>query len=98
MARLRIAAVVTGVLLSVGSVSAELQVSPAVISLDRPEGSQQILVTEVDGDRRRDVTREARYEIAAPAIASIAADGLLRPASEGTTQRSEERRVGKECA
>ncbi len=86
MARLRIAAVVTGVLLSVGSVMAELQVSPAVISLDRPEGSQQILVTEVEGDRRRDVTREARYEIAAPAVASIAADGLLRPASEGTTQ------------
>ncbi|RLT01345.1 MAG: DUF1549 domain-containing protein [Planctomycetota bacterium] len=86
MARLRITAVVTGVLLSVVSARAELQISPAVISLDRPEGSQQILVTEVEGDRRRDVTREARYEIAAPAIARIAADGLLRPVTEGTTQ------------
>ena len=76
------------VVLSLGSFcrAAELQVSPTTISLDRPEASQQILVTEVDGERRRDVTREARYEIAAPAIASIAADGLLRPATEGTTQ------------
>lgn len=86
MARLRIAAVIAGVLLSVASARAELQVSPAVISLDRPEASQQILVTEVEGDRRRDVTREARFEIAAPAIASISADGLLRPATEGATQ------------
>lgn len=86
MDRLRIAAVVTGVFLSIASARAELQVSPAVISLDRPEGSQQILVTDVEGDRRRDVTREARYEIAAPNIVTIAADGLLRPASEGTTQ------------
>ena len=62
------------VVLSLGSFSraAELQVSPATISLDRPEASQQIVITEVDGERRRDVTREARYEIAAPAIASIA--------------------------
>lgn len=86
MARLRIAAVVTGVLLSFASARAELQVSPAVISLDRPEGSQQILVTEVEGERRRDVTREAQYQIAAPNIASLATDGLIRPAGEGTTQ------------
>lgn len=66
--------------------AAELQVSPAAVQLDRPEASQQVLVTEVDGDRRRDVTREARYEIAAPAVATIAADGLLRPATEGATQ------------
>ena len=70
----------------VASEAAEVQVSPAAIQLDRPEASQQILVTEVDGERRRDVTREAKYEFAAPNIASIAADGLLRPAAEGTTQ------------
>lgn len=86
MARLRIAAVVTGVLLSLAPARAELQVSPAVISLDRPEGSQQILVTEVEGDRRRDVTRGAQYQIATPNVAGIAADGLIRPTGEGTTQ------------
>jgi hypothetical protein len=68
------------------SEAAELQVSPTAIQLDRPEASQQILVTEVDGERRRDVTREAKYEFAAPNIATAAADGLLRPATEGTTQ------------
>ena len=70
----------------IASEAAELQVSQAAISLDRPEASQQILVTEVDGERRRDVTREAKYEFAAPNIVSITADGLLRPAAEGTTQ------------
>ena len=72
--------------LGISCAQAELQVSPTAISLDRPEASQQILVTEVDGERRRDVTREAKYEFAASNIASIAADGLLRPAAEGATQ------------
>jgi hypothetical protein len=76
------------VILSLRSVAAaaDLQVSPATISLNRPEASQQILVTEIDGERRRDVTREARFEISAPAVASIGADGLLRPVSEGAAQ------------
>ncbi|TXT31985.1 MAG: hypothetical protein FD138_2125, partial [Planctomycetota bacterium] len=87
MAGLRIAAAVTGFVLSFSpALAAEMQVSPAAISLDRPEASQQILVTEMDGERRRDITREAKYEFAAPNIANIAADGLLRPMAEGTTQ------------
>ena len=54
MSGLRNAAAVIGFLLSTASAqAAELQVSPAMIQLDRPEASQQILVTEVDGDRRR---------------------------------------------
>jgi hypothetical protein len=74
--------------LSLESVShgAELQVSPATVSLDRPEASQQILVTEVDGERRRDVTREVQYQIAASTVANIAPDGLIHPAGEGTAQ------------
>ena len=57
--------------LGISCAQAELQVSPTAISLDRPEASQQILVTEVDGERRRDVTREARYEIATPTAISV---------------------------
>ena len=74
--------------LGISCAQAELQVSPTAISLDRPEASQQILVTEVDGERRRDVTREARYEIATPTVATITADGLIRPTGEGTTPLS----------
>jgi hypothetical protein len=66
--------------------AADLQVSPTAVLLDRPEASQQILVTEVDGDRRRDVTREATLEIASTAMARISSDGLIHPLSEGTTQ------------
>ncbi|MFM9960013.1 MAG: DUF1549 and DUF1553 domain-containing protein [Planctomycetaceae bacterium] len=66
--------------------AAELQVSPTTISLDRPEASQQIVITEVDGERRRDVTREVQYVIASPTVAGIATDGLIRPKGEGTTQ------------
>ena len=66
---------------------AELRVSPATIVLDRPEGSQQVLVTEVDGEKTRDITREVRYEIAGSAsLAKIDSDGLLRPLGEGTSQ------------
>jgi hypothetical protein len=65
--------------------AADLQVSPTTISLDRPEASQQLLVTEIDGERRRDVTRAATFEIAAPALARVSADGLIHPMAEGET-------------
>jgi hypothetical protein len=78
--------IAVGLLLGGVAQSADLHVSPTAITLDRPEASQQIIVTEVDGERRRDVTREAQFQIAAPNVARIAADGLIRPGTEGTTQ------------
>ncbi len=65
--------------------SGQVQVSPAAISLDRPEGSQQILVTEIVGGKRRDATREVKFEIGG-GVAVVDAEGLLRPVGEGTGQ------------
>lgn len=79
--------VMCGVIMTLGEVaSAELRVSPREIRLDRPESSQQILVTEVQGTQLRDVTREVTWEFDASGVASITADGLLQPHREGTCQ------------
>ena len=72
--------------LSASPVVAELRVRPAAIQLDRPEGSQQILVTDQRGELSHDATREAKYEVVAPAVVRVDADGLVHPVSEGTSR------------
>ena len=64
----------------------EVRVSPAAVQLDRPEASQQVLVTEDLAGIQRDLTREARYELLPPGIAQVDAEGLVRPITEGTTK------------
>jgi hypothetical protein len=88
IARLITVCVICGSLgVNVSLAFAELRVSPAAIVLDRPEASQQVLVTDVNGEMTRDVTREVRYEIAdSTLLAKIDNDGLLRPVGEGTSQ------------
>jgi hypothetical protein len=65
--------------------AAELTVSPSSVLLDRPEATQQLLVTEQDGAGRRDRTRQVVYEVSDPAIVRIDPDGLAHPLSDGTT-------------
>ena len=75
-------------LLSAGGWSAavaEMRVSPASVKLDRPEASQQLLITEVTGEKQRDATREAKYEVKPPMVVRVDADGLMEPLEEGTT-------------
>ncbi|MBC8115280.1 MAG: hypothetical protein H7062_12925, partial [Candidatus Saccharimonas sp.] len=72
--------------LSASSARAQLSVSPTAIHLDRPEGSQQLLVTVQEGELRRDVTREVKYEVRSPAVIVIGADGLIQPLAEGNSQ------------
>ena len=67
-------------------VFAELQVTPSSVRLDRPEDSLQLQVTEIQGQVRRDVTREAQYEFMPPLVASIDSDGLIHPLAEGASQ------------
>ncbi|MFM7845660.1 MAG: DUF1549 and DUF1553 domain-containing protein [Planctomycetota bacterium] len=73
----------------VRSVRAEIRVAPAVVKLDRPEASQQLVITRRQGDRWLDVTREAQLEIqsAVPTdrtgIARVAAGGLVQPLADG---------------
>src|SRR5437879_2571221 len=62
---------------------AALRVSPAALTLDNPEATQQVLVS--SSDPAADLTRQVRYEIADPAIAAVDATGLVRPKAEGRT-------------
>ena len=57
-------------------------VSPAIVKLDNPEATQQLLVT-LDGSDR---TRAATYEVANPAIALVDSTGLVSPKAEGKTE------------
>ena len=69
-----------------GLVFAQLSVSPAAIVLDRPESSQQLLVTDQVGSQRFDLTRKATYLVAEPAIITIDTGGRVIPLSEGMTE------------
>ncbi len=76
-------------ILLVGATStgyAQFSVSPTTIALDRPESTQQILATEQTGPVRNDLTRQAEYVVANPAIVRVDAEGLVHPLAEGTTQ------------
>ncbi|OWK46769.1 DUF1549 domain-containing protein [Fimbriiglobus ruber] len=62
-------------------------VTPAVVRLDSPESTQQILVTGTGvGGRPIDLTRTVTYEVANPAIATIDPTGLLAPRADGRTE------------
>lgn len=63
----------------------ELSVSPAKIVIDRPETSQQVLATSVDGVQRRDATRAVKWSVANPGIAAVDSQGLVSPISDGET-------------
>ncbi|MEI8021677.1 MAG: hypothetical protein WCH39_25935, partial [Schlesneria sp.] len=69
-----------------GLVFAQFTVSPLTIALDRPESSQQLLVTNQVGSQRFDLTRKARYLVAEPAIITIETGGRVIPLSEGITE------------
>lgn len=69
-----------------GFVSAQISVRPDSIVLDRPEASQQVLVTDQVGSQRTDLSRQVTYEVLDPKVIRINVDGLVHPLSEGTTQ------------
>ncbi len=84
------AAVILPCLLSISVASSFAQtVSPEQINLDRPEASVQLVVRLPEtaiavGDLRwRDVTRQARFRIEPPEVATIDQRGLVRPLRDG---------------
>lgn len=64
---------------------AEVRVSPAGVTLTRPEDSQQLVVSDVAGERQRDLTRDAKYAVSEPIVITVDADGLVHPLKDGTT-------------
>ena len=76
----------TLLLLSTG-VTAEIVVRPTLIRLDRPESSQQVLVTGSDpAGRPVDLTRKASFRVLDPKIAGIDRNGRVEPREEGRTR------------
>ena len=71
-----------------GLVSAQLSVRPETIILDRPEASQQVLVTDLVGTQLHDLSRQVSYQVVDPNVIRIDTDGLVQPVSEGSTQLS----------
>ena len=69
-------------------VGAELIVSPTKIVLDSPEASQQIVVSVVTENGRRDVTREIKLVVTDDSVAIVQGNSLVRPRSEGRTEIS----------
>ncbi|HVC93716.1 MAG TPA: DUF1549 domain-containing protein [Pirellulales bacterium] len=68
-------------------VSAAMVVSPATVTLDGPETSQQLLVTAIQPDgQRKDRTRMASYKSANAGVAVVDGDGLVQPHAEGRTE------------
>src|SRR5579872_4132492 len=73
-----------GLWLTASDLVAAIQVSPAAVVLDRPEASQQLLVTVLLPEGRgRDVTRATTYQVSVPTIATVDSSGLVRPLAEG---------------
>ena len=76
----------TLLLLSTGT-AAEVNVRPKLVRLDRPEASQQVLVTGSDRTGRPvDLTRQARYRVVDPKIAGIGRNGRIEPRKDGRTR------------
>ena len=68
-------------MLIVGLAPAGVVVTPVAVKLDSPEASQQLLVTLAAADG----TRNAKYEVANPAIATVDTAGRITPKAEGKT-------------
>jgi hypothetical protein len=64
--------------------AAQYTVSPTVITLDRPEAAQQVLVSETTGTAQIDRTRQVEYISGDPSVFSVDATGLVHPVHDGT--------------
>ncbi len=72
-----------GLLTCGGALAGELRVAPDTVLLRSPEASQQMVVTENLEDRSRDRTRVATFSIEPSGVATVDAQGLVRPQADG---------------
>ncbi len=63
-----------------------LEIEPARAALRGPDSSAQVAVSGRSADGKlADVTDRARYSVADPAVATVDADGRIRPVGDGST-------------
>jgi len=65
---------------------AELCVIPARVILDRPESTQQMLVSRRETDHRIDRTRDVEYSVREPDIVTVDERGTVSPLRDGETE------------
>ena len=65
---------------------AELDVRPARVTLDRPEATQQLLVSRLKTDRRIDCTHDVRFSVRDPDIVILDERGTVAPLRDGETE------------
>jgi P pilus assembly chaperone PapD len=74
-------------LIGVSHANAAVRISPAAVILENPEASEQLLVSEVQGDGRTlDLTHSVNYEVVAPPVARVDPAGMVHPLAEGKTE------------
>lgn len=66
------------------SLAGELEVSPSMVVLDRPEASQQLIIWQSNSEQRRiDRTRESAIRVEPEGVVTVNERGLVRPLGNG---------------
>ncbi len=65
--------------------AAAMRIDPAKVALSGADARQQLLVTAKKAGRESDATGEATFQSSQPAVATVSADGIVRPVADGTT-------------
>ncbi|MGE5192159.1 MAG: DUF1549 domain-containing protein [Deltaproteobacteria bacterium] len=74
-------------LLLSGRLEAAVRVSPPAVVLASPEGSEQLLVSDLQADGRTiDLTRSVTYKVVAPPVVRVDPAGMIYPLAEGKTE------------
>src|SRR5262245_5067781 len=78
--------IVLGCCTVLSSAEIELRLEPTAMELVGGEARQQLLATAAQNGREFDVTDQARFASANPAVAIVSNDGVITPVADGTTQ------------
>lgn len=63
--------------------AAQLNVLPTKVHLNGPEASQLLILEQTDGAFQKDLSRETQWSSSNPQVASVDANGVVKPLSDG---------------
>jgi hypothetical protein len=63
--------------------AAQLSVLPTKVHLNGPEASQLLILEQTDGAFQKDLSRETQWSSSNPQVASVDANGVVKPISDG---------------
>ena len=77
--------VLVAVFLAASAAAAPLEITPAQVTLDSPESTQQLLISEKAEGRSVDLTRQVKYRSDDTTVATVDELGLVQPVRDGKT-------------